>query len=64
MSAASFTIFWMKIKLETHSLLFCSLGALGGMILGLEKVDAALTSEEKKLGFVCIWFSFALSLSA
>merc|ERR1719431_1312662 len=32
------------------------------MILGLEKVDAALTSEEKKLGFVCIWFSFAFAL--
>ena len=29
---------------------------------GLEKVDAALTSEEKKLGFVCIWFSFAFAL--
>ena len=26
MSAAAFTIFWMKLKLEKHSLLFCSLG--------------------------------------
>ena len=26
MSAAAFTIFWMKLKVEKHSLLFCSLG--------------------------------------
>lgn len=62
MAAASFTIIWMKIKLETHSLLFCSLGAVGGMVFGLEVVDSALTSHEKKLGFVCIWFSFAFAL--
>lgn len=62
MAAASFTILWMKIKLEKHSLLFCSLGAVGGMVFGLEVVDSALTSHEKKLGFVCIWFSFAFAL--
>ena len=26
MSAAAFTIFWMKLKIEKHSLLFCSIG--------------------------------------
>ena len=26
MSAAAFTIFWMKLKVEVHSLLFCSIG--------------------------------------
>ena len=29
MSAAAFTIFWMKLKVEKHSLLFCSLGNTG-----------------------------------
>jgi len=62
MAAASFTILWMKIKLEKHSLLFCSMGAVGGMVLGLEVVDSLLSSHEKKLGFVCIWFSFAFAL--
>ena len=28
MSAAAFTIFWMKLKLEKHSLLFCSIGKI------------------------------------
>jgi len=62
MTAAAFTIFWMKVKLEKHSLLFCSTGAAGGLIFGLEVVDAALTPPQKKLSFVCIWFSFAFAL--
>jgi len=62
MTAAAFTIFWMKVKLEWHSLVFCSLGAVAGMVTGLEVVDKALSPPEKKLGFVCIWFSFAFAL--
>jgi len=62
MTAAAFTIFWMQIKLEKHSLIFCSSGAVAGMIFGLEVVDTALTPPQKKLGFVCIWFSFAFAL--
>jgi hypothetical protein len=34
MSCASFTILWMRIKLEWHSILFCNLGAFFGLILG------------------------------
>jgi len=62
MTAAAFTIFWMQIKLEKHSLVFCSSGAVAGMIFGLEVVDIALSPPQKKLGFVCIWFSFAFAL--
>jgi len=62
MTAAAFTIFWMRIKLEKHSLIFCSSGAFAGMIFGLEIVDDLLSPPQKKLGFVCIWFSFAFSL--
>ena len=31
-------------------------------VSGLEVVDVALTPPQKKLGFVCIWFSFAFAL--
>ena len=62
MTAAAFTIFWMKIKLEWHSIIFCSLGATFGMIFGLEYLDALLDPPTKKLGFVCVWFSFAFAL--
>ena len=62
MTAAAFTIFWMKIKLEWHSIVFCSCGALFGMIFGLEVIDDLLDPPTKKLGFVCVWFSFAFAL--
>ena len=62
MSAASFTIFWMKIKLEKHSIIFCSIGAFFGMIFGLEVLDPHIPAEAKKLGFVSIWFSFCAAL--
>lgn len=62
MTAAAFTIFWMKIKLEWHSIFYCSFGAMFGMIFGLEVIDVMLTPPVKKLGFVCIWFSFAFAL--
>ena len=62
MTAAAFTIFWMQIQLEWHSIIFCSLGAMFGMIFGLEKIDLILNGPTKKLGFVCIWFTFAFAL--
>ena len=62
MTAAAFTIFWMKIKLEWHSIVFCSLGALFGMVFGLDVLDSLLDAPTKKLAFVCIWFSFAFAL--
>ncbi|XP_023344386.1 uncharacterized protein LOC111713685 isoform X2 [Eurytemora carolleeae] len=62
MTSASFTILWMKIKLEYNSILFCGIGATGGIILGIEVIDGLLSGPVKKLGFVCIWFSFAFSL--
>ena len=62
MTAAAFTIFWMQIKLEWHSIVFCSFGAMFGMILGLEVLDDLLDPPTKKLGFVCVWFSFAFAL--
>ena len=62
MTAAAFTIFWMQIQLEWHSIIFCSLGAMFGMIFGLDVLDSLLDPPTKKLGFVCIWFSFAFAL--
>jgi len=61
LTAAAFTILWMKIKLEWHSIIFCSLGAIFGLIFGIEVVDK-LPGAEKKLTFVCIFFTFAFAL--
>lgn len=62
MTAAAFTIFWMRVQLEWHSIIFCSIGGLIGMAIGLEFIDPNLTPPQKKMGFVCVWFSFAFAL--
>lgn len=62
MIAAAFTIFWMRVQLEWHSLTLCSLGGIFGMIIGLEFIDPNLTPPQKKIGFVCVWFAFAFAL--
>ncbi|KAJ7353840.1 hypothetical protein OS493_032115 [Desmophyllum pertusum] len=62
MTAAAFTIFWMRVQLEWHSIIFCSLGGIVGMAIGLEFIDPSLTPPQKKIGFVCVWFSFAFAL--
>ena len=62
MTAAAFTIFWMRVQVEMHSIIFCSLGGIFGMVIGLEFIDPNLTPPQKKIGFVCVWFSFAFAL--
>lgn len=62
MTAATFTILWMRIQVEWRSIIFCSSGAVFGMITGLEFIDSKLTPPQKKMGFVSVWFSFAFAL--
>ena len=62
MSAAAFSIFFMRVQLEWHSLILCSIGGVVGVVVGLETVDKVLTPPQKKMGFVSIWFAFAFAL--
>ena len=62
MSAASFTIFFMRIQLDWASLIVCTIGGIPGVIFGLEVLDPLFTPPQKKMGFVCVWFSFAFAL--
>jgi hypothetical protein len=62
LSAASFTIFFMGIVVEWHSLVFTSFGGLFGLITGLELIDPLLTPPQKKMAFVSVFFSFAMAL--
>jgi len=59
MTAASFTIIFMRIRCEWRVLGLSSLGGSAGLIVGLEFIDAHISPVHKKLGFVSIWFSFA-----
>uniref|UniRef100_A0A7E4W522 Membrane transporter protein n=1 Tax=Panagrellus redivivus TaxID=6233 RepID=A0A7E4W522_PANRE len=62
MTCATFTIAWMGITVEWNSIIFCTIGAGVGIIFGLENVDNWLSGPEKKMLFVSIWVSFAISL--
>uniref|UniRef100_A0A915BQD6 Membrane transporter protein n=1 Tax=Parascaris univalens TaxID=6257 RepID=A0A915BQD6_PARUN len=52
----------MSITIEWHSLVFSTIGAIFGIVFGLEVVDSLLSPAEKKMAFVSIFFSFALAL--
>eukprot|EP01024_Parvocaulis_polyphysoides_P037081 TRINITY_DN32986_c0_g2_i2.p1 TRINITY_DN32986_c0_g2~~TRINITY_DN32986_c0_g2_i2.p1 ORF type:complete len:471 (+),score=76.19 TRINITY_DN32986_c0_g2_i2:221-1633(+) len=62
MTAAAFSIFWMRVQIEVHALIYCSIGGVAGIIFGLEKVAPQLTPPYSKMYFVSIWFAFAFSL--
>ena len=62
MTAASFSIFFMRVCIEWHAIILCTVGSLIGIILGLYFVDPAMSPAFKKLTFVSIWLSFAFVL--
>ncbi|KAK2158473.1 hypothetical protein LSH36_169g02015, partial [Paralvinella palmiformis] len=62
MTAASFSIFFMRVCVEWHASILCSLGSLAVIIYGLYVVDPAMSPSIKKLSFVSIWLSFAFVL--
>ncbi|KAG7154388.1 putative Sulfite exporter TauE/SafE-containing protein 1 [Homarus americanus] len=62
MTAAAFSILFMKVHTERNALLYSFLGAFAGVIFGLEVVDPVLTPSMKKMGFVSIFFAFAFTL--
>ncbi|XP_057309888.1 uncharacterized protein LOC130647906 [Hydractinia symbiolongicarpus] len=62
MTAAAFTIFWMKVHIEWRSLVFCSTGGVFGSIIAYEFIDKELSPAHKKMGFVSLFFAFAFAL--
>ena len=62
MTAASFTIFFMKVKLEWVALGLGALTSLAGVIFGLHVIDPLLDASVKKMTFVSLWFAFSFVL--
>ncbi len=62
MSAAAFTIIYMRIIIEWRVIIFGSIGAAFGIIFGFYFIDPLLDAHQKKMAFVSIWFSFAIAL--
>ena len=55
MSAATFTIFFMRVEVEMLTLGLCSITSLAGLIFGLHVVDPYLEPQVKKMAFVSMW---------
>ena len=53
---------WRNWWNDFGSIFYVSLVLSTSFHLGLEVIDDLLDAHEKKLGFVCIWFSFAFAL--
>jgi len=62
MTAATFTIFYMGVRIEERSFTYSSVGGLFGIVIGLEEIAPRMSDPQKKIGFVSIWFAFAFSL--
>jgi uncharacterized protein len=62
MSCAAFAIFFLNIKLEYHSLLYCTLGGALGVTTGLEFIMPLVSPAFTKMYFVSVWFAFAIAL--
>uniref|UniRef100_A0A1I7RPB0 Membrane transporter protein n=2 Tax=Bursaphelenchus xylophilus TaxID=6326 RepID=A0A1I7RPB0_BURXY len=62
MSSALFAIIFMRLNVEWRAIGLGVLGSIPGQLFGLYYVDPNFTAPEKKMLFVSIWSSFALSL--
>ncbi|CAN0447101.1 unnamed protein product [Ascophyllum nodosum] len=62
MTAAAATIAIMQVQVETHSIVYATIGGACGLALGLEKIDPVLEPAYSKMIFVCTWAAFACSL--
>jgi hypothetical protein len=49
MTSASITILYMKVLMEWKSLIYVTIGGVGGIIYGLEKVAPTLTPAYSKM---------------
>eukprot|EP00287_Rhodomonas_sp_CCMP768_P006268 CAMPEP_0196725020 /NCGR_PEP_ID=MMETSP1091-20130531/6692_1 /TAXON_ID=302021 /ORGANISM="Rhodomonas sp., Strain CCMP768" /LENGTH=346 /DNA_ID=CAMNT_0042067233 /DNA_START=316 /DNA_END=1356 /DNA_ORIENTATION=- len=62
MSAASIAILLMRVRMELRSLVYCSVGGLVGIIVGLVAVAPHLPPPFSKMYFVSVFLTFAVAL--
>jgi len=62
MTAASFTIWYNRLKVEQNSVTFATIGGVFGIVIGLKWISPALPDDYSKMVFVSVWIAFALNL--
>jgi uncharacterized membrane protein YfcA len=61
MVAASFTILYSRLLIETTSLLWSTVGGTVGIIIGLKWIEPRLPNKYVTVIFVSIWLAFSVS---
>lgn len=59
LSAATFSIIFMRIQVEWITVSFCMPSGAAGIIVGLHFVETNLTSAQKKMIFASTWLAFS-----
>ncbi|KAF7637802.1 hypothetical protein Mgra_00002776 [Meloidogyne graminicola] len=62
MTMALFVILFMRIQIEWRAIIFGTLGAIPGALIGFTLIEPLFTPQSEKMLFVSIWSSFAISL--
>ena len=62
MTAAAATIFYTRIPVERHAIIWGSIGGAVGIVCGLEFVAGLLQPRYAKMLFTSVWLSFAFAL--
>ncbi|ELU18853.1 hypothetical protein CAPTEDRAFT_64112, partial [Capitella teleta] len=59
MTCASFSILFMRVRIEWQALVFGSIGGSFGLVFGLHFIDPLMSAPLKKMVFTSIFFAFA-----
>ena len=62
MSAAAFSIFYLRLQIEYASIIYCSIGGVFVIGICLHYVSDHIPPDFAKMYYVAIWFAFALNL--
>nr|CAD2199814.1 unnamed protein product [Meloidogyne enterolobii] len=62
MTMAFFVIIFMRIQIEWRAIIFGTIGAIPGALIGFTLIEPLFNPQTEKMLFVSIWSSFAISL--
>ena len=62
MTAASFTIWRLRVPVESRAIVYGSLGGAAGVIVGVEVLSPRLSPPYAKMFFTSFWLAFAVAL--
>jgi len=62
MSAAAFSILFLRLEVEFASIIYCSIGGIFGIGICIHYIAEQIPPDFAKMYYVAIWFAFAFNL--